>query len=105
MATLAHDQRYQRPRQRPQLVFFHSKTNGPSRRVEGYLAHLLQRRSNHGTFLLHRVDIDERPDLAERFRIDTVPTLLVVADKRIQDRLVRPRGCGQIETMLTPWLR
>jgi hypothetical protein len=34
-----------------------------------------------------------------------VPTLLVVADKRVQDRLVRPRGCGQIETMLTPWLR
>jgi thioredoxin-like negative regulator of GroEL len=86
-------------------VFFHSKLDGPSRRVEGYLAQVLQHRSNHGTFVLHSVDVDERPDLAERFRIADVPTLLVVADRRVQDRLVHPRGCRQIETMLTPWLR
>jgi thioredoxin-like negative regulator of GroEL len=72
--------------------------------VEGYLAQVLQHRHNHGTFLLHAVDVDERSDLAERFRIDEVPTLLVVVDKRVQDRLVHPRGCRQIESMLTPWL-
>ena len=45
-----------------------------------------------------------KPEIAERFRIDHVPTLLVVADRRVQDRLVHPRGCKDIETMLRPWM-
>jgi thioredoxin-like negative regulator of GroEL len=84
---------------------FHSKLDGLSRRVEGYLAQVLQRRMNHGTFVVLHVDVGERPDLAERFRIDEVPTLVVVADRRVQARLAHPRGCRDIETLLTPWLR
>jgi len=89
---------------RPRLVFFHSKLSGRCRRVEGFIAQVLQRRKNHGTFVLHQVDVDERPDLVERFRIDEVPTLLVVADRRVQGRLTHPRGCRDIEDMLRPWL-
>jgi thioredoxin-like negative regulator of GroEL len=94
----------QATRARPRLVFFHSKLDGPCRRVEGFLAQVLQRRKNHSTFLLRQVDVDERPDLAEHFRIEKVPTLLVIADRRVQARLQHPRGCREIETMLTPWL-
>jgi thioredoxin-like negative regulator of GroEL len=90
--------------ERPRLVFFHSKLDGRCRRAEGYIAQVLQRRKNHGTFILHQVDVSERPDLAQRFRIEQVPTLVVVADRRVQDRLVHPRGCRDIETMLRPWL-
>jgi thioredoxin-like negative regulator of GroEL len=90
---------------RPGLVLFYSKLSGPCRRVEGFIAQVLQRRMNHATFVLHRVDIEERPDLAERFRVDDVPTLLVVADRRVQGRLTNPRGCREIEDMLKPWLR
>jgi thioredoxin-like negative regulator of GroEL len=90
---------------RPRLVFFHSKVDGRSRRAEGYIAQVLQRRKNHGTFVRHDVEIDQRPDLAERFRIEKVPTLLVVADGRVQDRLIHPRGCKDIEAMLKPWLQ
>jgi thioredoxin-like negative regulator of GroEL len=89
----------------PLLVLFHSKLNGPSRRAEGYLAQVLQRRHNHGTFALRHVDVEERPDLAERFRIENVPTLLVVADRRVQARLEHPKGCRDIEATLTPWLK
>jgi len=89
---------------RPRLVFFHSKLCGRCRRVEGFVAQVLQRRKNHGTFVLHQVDVDERPDLVERFRIDEVPTLLVVADRRVRGRLKHPRGCRDIEDMLRPWL-
>jgi thioredoxin-like negative regulator of GroEL len=88
----------------PRLVFFHSKLCGRCRRVEGFIAQVLQRRKNHGTFILHRVDVDQRPDLVERFRIDEVPTLLVVADRRVRSRLEHPRGCRDIEGMLKPWL-
>jgi thioredoxin-like negative regulator of GroEL len=89
---------------RPRLVFFHSKLSGRCRRVEGFVAQVLQRRKNHGTFVLHEVDVEERPDLVERFRIDEVPTLLVVSDRRVQGRLTHPRGCRDIEDMLKPWL-
>jgi len=90
---------------RPRLVFFHSKLCGRCRRVEGFIAQVLQRRKNHGTFHLVEVDVDERPDLAERFRIDETPTLLVVADRRVKERLSHPRGCRDIEDMLKPWLQ
>ena len=45
-----------------------------------------------------------RPDLLERFRIESVPTLVVVENKAVAARLVRPRGCREIEGFLAPWL-
>jgi thioredoxin-like negative regulator of GroEL len=88
----------------PQLVFFHSKASGPCRRVEGFLAQVLQRRRNHETFRLLEVAEEERPDLLERFAVEAVPTLLVVEDKSVRARLEQPRGCGEIEAFLSPWL-
>jgi thioredoxin-like negative regulator of GroEL len=90
---------------RPRLVFFHARNSGRSRRVEGYLSQVLQRRRNHDSFELLHVDVDEHADLAERFRIDDVPTIVVVEDKRVRGRLVSPRGCREIEQLLAPWLR
>ena len=46
----------------------------------------------------------ERPDLLERFKIETVPTLVVVENKAVTARLERPRGCRDIEGFLAPWL-
>jgi thioredoxin-like negative regulator of GroEL len=90
---------------RPGLVFFHSSVSGNCRRVEGFLAQVLQRRKNHGTFRIYRVDGEERPDLLERFGVRTVPTLVVLQDKQVQAMLERPRGCREIERFLAPWLR
>jgi thioredoxin-like negative regulator of GroEL len=88
----------------PGLVFFHSSVSGQCRRVEGFLAQVLQRRRNHGTFRLYRVDEEERPDLLARFDVSTLPTLLVLQDKHVRARLERPRGCRDIERFLAPWL-
>jgi len=71
---------------RPKLVFFVSETSGKSRRTEAFLAQVLQRRGNHTTFHLVRVDADRRPDLARRFRIITIPTLLVLEAGRLRGR-------------------
>jgi thioredoxin-like negative regulator of GroEL len=91
--------------ERPLLVFFYEERSGGSRRVDGYLAQVLQRNRNHDTFRLHRVELSQRPDLARRFGVAEAPTLLVVSDRRIQARLSGPRGCVQIEALLKPWLR
>ena len=90
---------------KPSLLFFHSSASGRCRRVEGFLAQVLQRRSNHDTFKLLRVDADEQVELAERFKIKAVPTLVVVADKRAQAWLPNPQGCRDIERFLAPWLQ
>jgi len=89
---------------RPRLVFFFTKASGRSRRVEGYLSQVLQRRRNHESFELLNVDVAENAELAERFRVKEVPTIVVVEDKRVRGRLESPRGCRDIEQLLAPWL-
>jgi thioredoxin-like negative regulator of GroEL len=89
---------------KPRLVFFHSSLSGNCRRVEGFLAQVLQRRRNHETFRLYNVACEERPDLLERFGVATLPTLVVVEGKTVQARLETPRGCREIERFLAPWL-
>lgn len=89
---------------KPKLVFFYSRQSGRCRRVEGFIAQVLQRRRNHDTFDLLRVSVDDRPDLAERFRVETVPTLCVVEERRLRKRIPDPRGCRELEEELAPWL-
>lgn len=90
--------------EKPRLVFFESRASGRSRRVEGFLAQVLQRRANHDTFRIHRVDAQEQADLVERFQIETIPTLVVVEQRRVKAQLPDPRGCREIERFLAPWL-
>jgi thioredoxin-like negative regulator of GroEL len=91
--------------QKPRLVFFHSRASGRARRVDGFLANVLQRRQNHDTFKLLRVVVEEQPELAGRFGIANAPTLVVLEGKRVRGRLENPRGTGEIEEFLGPWLR
>jgi thioredoxin-like negative regulator of GroEL len=91
--------------QQLRLVFFHSRLSGNCRRVEGFLAQVLQRRRNHATFRVVQVAEEERPDLLERFKVLAVPTLVVVEGSTVAGRLERPRGCREIEGFLGPWLR
>jgi thioredoxin-like negative regulator of GroEL len=90
---------------KPSLLFFHSAASGRCRRVEGFIAQVLQRRSNHQTFRILHIDADQQTDLVQQFRIETIPTLVVVADKRAQAWLPNPQGCRDIEQFLGPWLR
>jgi thioredoxin-like negative regulator of GroEL len=92
------------PAHKPRLVFFFSSASGPCRRVEGFLAQVLQQRRNHETFRLYRVDQDARPDLAQQFQVERVPTLYVVEGKTVRATLVEPRGCREIQRFLSPWL-
>ena len=64
---------------------------------------MLQRRRNHETFKLYLVEENDRPDLVERFGVETMPTLVVVEGKIVRE-LERPRGCRDIERFLAPWL-
>ncbi len=90
--------------ERPRLVFFTSLVSGPCRRIEGYLAQVLQRGRNHETFRFTSVAREQRPDLVEKFKIVTMPTLVVIEDRKVKGRLEGRFGCPGVEMFLGPWL-
>jgi thioredoxin-like negative regulator of GroEL len=87
---------------KPLLVFFWSERSGPARRMESLLAHLA--RKERSRLRIMRVDVDEQPQLAERFGIANVPTLVLVKGKRVVDRIEGRASAPAIEAMLEPHL-
>ena len=87
---------------RPILVFFTSRQSGPARRMESLLAHIA--RKERETLAVRRVDVDDRPDLAERFRVKQVPSLALVMERRVVSRLDGRVTAPRIESMLAPYL-
>jgi len=88
---------------KPLLVFFSSKRSGPARRMESLLAHLARKERTRVRIM--RVDVDEQPDLAKKFRVTTVPTLVLVLRKRAVDRLEGRASAPTIESMLARHLQ
>lgn len=86
----------------PQLVFFTSHRSGPARRMESLLAHIA--RKERGRLRVSKVDVDDRPDLAERFHVEQVPSLALVVDRRVVSRLDGRATAPRIESMLEPYL-
>lgn len=87
---------------RPLLVFFWSERSGPARRMESLLAHL--ERKERERLRVRRVDVDESPELAERFQVTVVPTLVLVKDRKAVSRLDGRTSAPKIEAMLEPHL-
>jgi thioredoxin-like negative regulator of GroEL len=70
--------------------------------MESLVAHLA--RKERTRLRVTQVDVDEQPQLAERFRVKTVPTLALVKDKRVVGRLEGRVSAPRIERMLAPHL-
>ena len=87
---------------RPLLVFFWSERSGPARRMESLLAHL--ERKERQRLRVRRIDVDANPELAQRFQVDVVPTLVLVKDKQAVSRLDGRMSAPRIEAMLEPHL-
>jgi thioredoxin 1 len=87
------------------LAFFYSPTSGRCRRTEAHLAQTLQRRKNRARFEVIKVNVGEHPELAERFRIEVVPTLVVIEGRRVVRRIVSPSTALDLARSLETWLR
>lgn len=66
--------------------------------MESLIAHVA-RRERDRLRVMH-VDVDARPDLAARFAIDDVPTLVLVVRKKVVARLDGRASAPRIERML-----
>jgi thioredoxin-like negative regulator of GroEL len=86
----------------PHLVFFTSHRSGPARRMESLLAHIA--RKERGRLRVSKVDVDDRSDLAERFKVNQVPSLALVVERRVVSRLDGRATAPRIESMLEPYI-
>jgi len=82
----------------PLLVFFTESRSGPARRMESLLAHLA--RKERGRLRVTCVDVGEQPDVAQRLNVETVPTLLLIKQKRVVGRLEGRVSAPRIERLL-----
>src|ERR1044071_7657613 len=87
---------------KPLLVFFCSERSGPARRMESLLAHLA--RKERSRLVVKQVDVEKRPEIAERFNVAQAPALVLVKDKRVVARLDGRVSAPKIERMLEPYL-
>ena len=87
---------------KPLLVFFSSERSGPARRMESLLAHLARKERTRLSVI--RVDVQEQPELAVRFMVADVPTLVLVKGKRVVDRIDGRASAPRIEDMLAAHL-
>ncbi|TMM11744.1 MAG: thioredoxin family protein [Actinobacteria bacterium] len=85
------------------LIFFTSRRSGPARRMESLLAHIARKERDH--LAVKKVDVDERPDIAERFGVRTVPALRLVKGRRVVAQLDGRVTTPRIEEMLDSHLR
>jgi len=67
--------------------------------MESVLAHIA--RKERDRIRVIRVDVARQPELADRFRVDEVPTLVLVDQKKAVDRVSGRASAPQIERMLT----
>jgi thioredoxin 1 len=88
--------------QRLILAFFTSNRSGPGRRMESLLAQLAHRERDR--LRVMRVDVDERPDLAQRFSISVVPTLVLAKERRVVRRVEGRVSAPKINRMLAEHL-
>jgi thioredoxin 1 len=87
---------------RPLLVFFFTPSSGPARRMESLLAHLA--RKERDRLRVKRVDVAEHPEIAERFKVTEIPSVVLVKDKKVVDRIDGRASAPRIERMLAPHL-
>jgi thioredoxin-like negative regulator of GroEL len=70
--------------------------------MESQLAHLA--RKERGRLRVELVDVARHPELVRRLQVETVPTLLLIKDKRVVGRLEGRASAPRVERMVEPHL-
>ncbi len=83
--------------EKPVLLDFWASWCGPCRMVSPIIDAIAE---EEASILVGKVNVDEEGELAEAFRIMSIPTLVVVKDGKIADQAVGVRSKAEILEMV-----
>ena len=83
--------------EKPVLLDFFASWCGPCRMVGPILDEIAEERED---IKVCKVDIDEQPELASRYRVMSVPTLMVMREGKIVEQSIGARPKHQILAMV-----
>lgn len=83
--------------EKPVLIDFFATWCGPCRMVSPVVDEIAD---DSDAYKVCKVDVDEEPELAQSFRVSSIPTLIVIKDGQVVSRAVGARPKEAIIKML-----